>query len=78
MPMIAAMSLTVNTDDEISRVFTALPCLGCSDWRSDRVKAAIGRIYLALEAGENLALPPRERLLRGCCKMADEGITFLT
>jgi hypothetical protein len=68
------------TDDEISRVFTALPCLSCAHWRSDRVKAEIGRIYLAVEAGETLsALPAREQLLRGCCKMPDEGtsITFL-
>jgi hypothetical protein len=70
----------MNTDDEISRVFTALPCLSCGDWRSDRIKAAIGRIYLAVEAGEKLsALPAREQLLHGCCKMPDEGtsITFL-
>jgi hypothetical protein len=46
--MVVAMSLgllTVNTDDEISRFFTELPCLSCGDWRSDRVKAAMGRIY---------------------------------
>jgi hypothetical protein len=70
----------MNTDDEISRVFTQLPCLSCGHWRSDRVKAAIGRVYLALEAGEQLsALPAREQLLRGCCRMPDEGtsITFL-
>ena len=70
----------MNTDDEISGVFTQLPCLSCEHWRSDRVKAAIGRVYLALEAGEQLsALPAREQLLRGCCKMPDEGtsITFL-
>lgn len=71
----------MNTDDEISRVFTQLPCLSCGDWRSDRVKAAIGRVYLAVEAGEKLsALPAREQLLRGCCKMPNEGtsITLLT
>ena len=70
----------MNTDDAISRVFTQLPCLSCGDWRSDRIKAAIGQIYLAVEAGEKLsALPAREQLLRGCCKMPDEGtsITFL-
>jgi hypothetical protein len=57
--------LTV-TDDEISRVFTALPCLSCAHWRSDRVKAAIGRVYLAVQVGEELgALPPRDQLPRG-------------
>ena len=70
----------MSTDDEISRVFTQLPCLSCEHWRSDRVKAAIGRVYLAVEAGEkSMARPAREQLLRGCCKMPDDGtsITFL-
>jgi hypothetical protein len=69
----------MNTDDEISRVFTQLPCLGCEHWRSDRVKAAIGRVYLAVEAGETSTLPARDQLLRGCCKSDERTcLTFLT
>jgi hypothetical protein len=70
----------MNTDDEISRVFTALPCLSCGDWRSDRVKAAIGRVYLAVEAGDKLSAPPaRDSYCAAVAKCPDEGtsITFL-
>jgi len=70
----------MNCEDEISRVFTALPCLSCAHWRSDRAKAAIGRVYLAVQVGEEIpALPARGQLPRGCCKIADGTcITFLT
>jgi hypothetical protein len=68
------------TDNEISQVLTALPCLNCGDWRSDHIKAAIGRIYLAVEAGETLSrLPDREHLLRTCSKSDERTcLTFLT
>jgi hypothetical protein len=40
--------MTMNADEAlINAVYCQVQCLGCTDWRSDRVKAAIGKFYLA-------------------------------
>jgi hypothetical protein len=54
------------TEDEIR---TRLPCLECQHWRAVRMRALIGRVYLALERGEHPALPFASGIpMTGCCK----------
>jgi hypothetical protein len=60
-------------------ILRELPCLECQEFCAMRVRARLGAFALAVLAGEKLsALPARDQLLRGCCKIADEGtsITF--
>jgi hypothetical protein len=51
-----------------SEVFTVLPCLACTSWRSDRLKTRLGAIYLALLRGERVQAMPLDQMLRGCCR----------
>lgn len=60
----------------ISKVFTELPCLACTDYRSDFFKARLGNVFLQLERGEKISVS-RDELTRSCCKRAAER-HFLT
>jgi hypothetical protein len=52
-----------------NKVLTTLPCLcGCTDWRADRLRRRVGEFYLRSLAGEKLATPPLDVMLRGCCR----------
>jgi hypothetical protein len=71
---------------DLNTTFTAIPCLGCSDWRRDKALVWLGGFYLASLNGQKPAIPTRAQLLRGCCRSAellgddaavDEGITFI-
>jgi len=71
--------MTMNADEAlINAPYCQVQCLGCTDWRSDRVKAAIGKFYLANLACEKVAAPPLDQLLRKCCKNAADqtSITY--
>jgi len=65
------------SDEVINRAFSAFPCLGCGDFRRDKVVARLALFYLACEAGQRPALPTRDELLRGCCRQPQEGLTLL-
>jgi hypothetical protein len=39
----------MNTDEFINATYSAVPCLGCSRWESDKVKALLGWFFLTYE-----------------------------
>src|SRR5262249_29858949 len=69
-------------DDLINRTFTAIPCLSCNGGGSDLIKARLAAFWLAAEAGLKPEVPPRSKVMQGCCRLSDElpdaGITILS
>jgi len=53
--------MTMHADEAlINAVYCQVQCLGCTDWRSDRVKAAIGKYFILQSlACEKVTAPPR-------------------
>jgi hypothetical protein len=72
--------MTVSYDrTEISRVFTAIPCMGCTDWRGDAMRAHVGAVYLAVLHGK--PLPPMlavGEIPKSCCKSPYDPATTVT
>jgi hypothetical protein len=68
----------MTVDEQISHVFTQLPCLSCNNPQRDFCLAQLGAFFLAHEAGQQPKLP-RELLFRRCCKNnhAADGITYV-
>ena len=51
--------------------FTQIPCLGCSNFRRDRVLHILAALYLVLEKGDKVRVPTRDELMAGCCQRPD-------
>jgi hypothetical protein len=62
-----------------SEIFTLLPCLNCERGQSVKVRSIIGAVYLHVERGEKVTIPPRDKLLTYCCRNlhATDGLTYL-
>jgi hypothetical protein len=72
--------MTVTYDRaEISRVYTAIACMGCTDWRADAMRAHVGAVYLAVLHGKPLPpmLAPGE-IPKACCRAPFDPRTTVT
>ena len=56
-------------EKEIARVFARIPCLGCSNWQADAVRAKVLAFLVAHWDGEQGVKPPSpEDLRKVCCR----------
>jgi hypothetical protein len=60
--------------DEINRAFTRIPCMSCTNWRADAVKAkvALALINNIWDGRQDIKPPTSDDLKRCCCRHADE------
>ena len=67
-------------EHEVNRIFGRINggCLGCTDWRGDRVRAAVGAFLVAhwdhREGQPMPRAPTPEVLAKLCCRAAGEGL----
>jgi hypothetical protein len=61
--------MTMNADEAlINAVYCQVQCLGCTDWRSDRISR--DRKILFGKAWHARSCRPRRSIMRKCCKNA--------
>jgi hypothetical protein len=58
----------MNTDELVNSAFREFPCLACSAWQSDRMKALLAWFYLTCERDGRPPKLTREQLMASRCK----------